>query len=62
MTNRKIEDLEEGDACPEGDCDGKLEFKRLGDCSCHIRPPCGNCVSAPLTCTECGWMREDENV
>ena len=45
--------LEEGDLCPS--CgEGVLEIQRVGDCSCHISPPCVVCVEAPLICQFCG--------
>lgn len=50
--------FEEGDDCPECPA-GDLEYIRQGSCSCHINPPCENCVDAPLKCPECGW--EDES-
>lgn len=43
---------EPGDKCPN--CDGILELVPQGDCSCHISPPCHNCVEAVLICSECG--------
>ena len=49
---------EEGDKCPE--CrEGKLEYVRDGDCSCHISAPCSACVSMALECNKCGY-RPDE--
>jgi hypothetical protein len=51
---------EEGDVCPVGGCHGLLEYKRQGSCECHISPPCISCVDAPLVCTECGEMIEED--
>ncbi len=43
---------EESGKCP--DC-GKGELTYLAEnCTCHINPPCGYCIDAPLTCNECG--------
>jgi hypothetical protein len=43
----------EGGTCPHFDCPGTLNFERQGDCSCHISPPCSNCVTQPLVCNSC---------
>lgn len=40
--------------CIHRGCAGHYEIVRQGDCSCHIAPPCGACVGAPLICSECG--------
>lgn len=45
---------DEGDRCRHADCGGRLMFKPAENCSCHIAPPCGECVEAPLICDECG--------
>lgn len=50
--------LEEGDNCQFEDCDGKMGYEPVVNCSCHINPPCGACVDNPLVCLTCGW--EDE--
>lgn len=48
--------FEEGDTCPESDCDGKLEFPDVEGCRCHMgNPPCSPCVKNKLTCNECDW-------
>ena len=47
--------LEEGDNCPQHECDGKMGYGRVMNCSCHISPPCNACVDNPLVCLECGW-------
>lgn len=57
MTNKK-EHYEEGNVCPE--CGGILGWPVVENCSCHIRPPCEACMSAVLTCPECGWEADDE--
>ena len=50
---------EEGDRCPEKDCEGHFEYIREKGCSCHISPPCSACTDAPLTCNECGHQPEE---
>lgn len=42
-------------------CAGKLE--RVGDrnCSCHISPPCHNCVDAVFECDECGRRTDGDS-
>lgn len=50
---------EEGENCYR-ECGGKLEFKEVENCSCHINPPCKACVDNDLTCDQCGWSIDDE--
>lgn len=45
--------LEEGDTCPK--CGGELGYDRVNNCSCHINPPCSQCVNNPLVCLKCGY-------
>lgn len=45
---------EEGGDCYDLECKGKYGFNRVVDCSCHISPPCSQCVENPLVCLECG--------
>ena len=47
-------ELVEGSKCPDTDCNGTMEYPPVGNCSCHISPPCGKCVDNPLTCSVCG--------
>ena len=56
---RYAETFEEGERCPMDGCTGQLMFRAGDNCSCHISPPCGSCVDAPLTCHFCGWEVED---
>lgn len=57
MTDEKT-GLEEGDFCPN--CDhGKVEYKNVIGCSCHINPPCDGCVNAPLVCNHCFYEHAD---
>jgi hypothetical protein len=55
--------IHEDEICNRDGCEGKLQFERGGDgdCSCHISPPCGNCVRSVLTCTGCGAEPEYED-
>jgi hypothetical protein len=39
-------------------CDGTLQcyvdvLGAVPDCSCHLSPPCGACLDAPLVCDTC---------
>lgn len=53
-------DLEEGDSCP--DCKlGIMHYGPVKNCSCHISPPCNQCITNPLTCNKCGYEVEYEN-
>ena len=55
--------ISEDGPCPHEDCTGTLFISRQGDCTCHITPPCGSCVEAPLECNKChdvfDWYNED---
>lgn len=51
--------LEEGDTCPEIECDGKLYYPLVENCSCHINPPCSACVDNRLKCDKCGCEPEE---
>jgi hypothetical protein len=50
-----VKEYKEGDCCPVEDCIGVLEYPEVENCSCHINPPCNQCVSVKLTCGHCGW-------
>lgn len=50
--------FEEGDACPECQ-DGKFCYPPVEQCSCHINPPCSNCVNNQLVCGKCGYIPEE---
>jgi hypothetical protein len=41
------------DACPYCPA-GAYQIVRQDECLCHLHPPCGSCVDAPLVCDECG--------
>lgn len=55
------EGTEEGETCNRDGCVGVIAIKPSEHCSCHISPPCNQCVTAPLYCPECGWEYEDED-
>jgi hypothetical protein len=44
--------MEEGDKCQE--CGGELGYNPVENCSCHINPPCHQCIDNPLVCLDCG--------
>lgn len=50
--------LIEGDRCNRQGCDGEMERYDEPDCSCHISPPCGNCVNAEFICPKCEYLVE----
>lgn len=50
---------EEGERCYRDGCSGRIAVKPVENCSCHIAPPCGACVSAPYWCPVCHWEDED---
>lgn len=51
---------EEGDPCGIDGCSGTLTIKPTENCACHIAPPCGACVEAPIWCATCGREVEDD--
>lgn len=53
------DDLAEGDRCPYAGCNGQMGFAPVEDCSCHIQPPCNQCVDNPLVCLKCNWTKGD---
>lgn len=48
------------DPCPEQGCDGTIKWKPPENCSCHINPPCNSCTDAPLWCSSCEMMWDDD--
>jgi hypothetical protein len=50
---------QEGDRCNRDGCDGRMEWKKPADCSCHLAPPCAACEAAPLICSECKTEFDD---
>ncbi len=51
----------DGETCNRYGCKGTMEYTREGDCSCHISPPCANCVESPTICNQCGERIENED-
>jgi len=49
-----LKEKEEGDRCENSECNGVLYYPKVENCSCHINPPCHECVSVCLTCKDCG--------
>ena len=45
----------EGDQCFRDGCEGIIERHTGEGCSCHLFPPCGDCVEAREYCPECDW-------
>lgn len=60
----RCEGVCEDDRCnrevsPHMHCKGVMERSSERECSCHINPPCGNCVDATYACTLCGFETEE---
>ena len=51
--------LEEGDPCGREGCTGTMVLTEAENCSCHISPPCGACLSVRFVCQECEWDEEE---
>lgn len=50
--------FEEGMTCPK--ClTGTLQYQEVEGCSCHINPPCHQCIDVELECSECGITESD---
>lgn len=52
--------MEEGMICNRDGCTGLMEYPLVENCSCHINPPCNNCVNNELRCSICGKGEDDE--
>lgn len=50
--------LVEGDKCPE--CNGTLVSSEVDNCSCHINPPCVNCVENTIECNKCYFVIDED--
>jgi hypothetical protein len=49
-----------GEVCNRNGCKGMIEEREQEGCSCHINPPCSQCVDPKEYCPECGWDARDE--
>ena len=52
----------EGDVCGRDGCDGRIEYTKPENCSCHISPSCSACTSTYLHCPECDWEAEVQSL
>lgn len=50
----------EGEICGRDGCDGRIEYTKPENCSCHTSPPCSACTSTYLHCPECDWEAEEQ--
>jgi len=53
---------EEKEICGRDGCDGIIELREKGSCSCHINPPCSSCTEARAYCPVCGWDENDDKI
>ncbi|ENH6339268.1 hypothetical protein ABWH74_002608 [Burkholderia vietnamiensis] len=51
---------EEGEICGRDGCEGRIEFTKPENCSCHISAPCSACTSTYLHCPDCGWEAQEQ--
>jgi len=49
-----------GDACGRDGCEGIIRENEIENCSCHINPPCGQCVTAGVSCDTCDYDTRGE--
>lgn len=60
-TQKHVEGFDPGEICGRNWCKGVIQKHRDDDgCSCHIHPPCSNCVSEYFYCPECDWTSDEE--
>lgn len=52
---------EEGAVCGRDGCDGVIAQREVENCSCHLHPPCHNCMEDRTYCPVCGWRGIDED-
>jgi len=50
----------EGEICNRDGCKGVIEARETEGCSCHINPPCAQCVDPKEYCDTCGWDATEE--
>ena len=51
---------DEGAICWRDGCQGLISVAKVEDCSCHIAPPCGNCLEPRQYCPACDWRAQDD--
>lgn len=51
----------EGDICGRSGCPGVIDERPVENCSCHISPPCGECLTPREYCDTCGWEADVDN-
>lgn len=51
---------EEGEVCNRRGCQGIIAESERRDCSCHISPPCSNCIEDRSYCPDCEWAAKDD--
>ena len=51
----------EGEVCWRNGCQGVIKESAVEGCSCHIRPPCGQCTEPREYCPECDWRAKDDD-
>jgi hypothetical protein len=50
---------EEGEVCGREGCEGRIEFTKPDNCSCHLSAPCNACTRTYLHCPDCDWEAEE---
>lgn len=53
---------QKGDSCSRGliPCQGIIEVRAPENCSCHISPPCSQCVEAREFCPVCDYEAKND--
>ena len=51
---------EEGATCWRNGCQGVIVVDAAENCSCHINPPCGACMTPRERCPDCDWRAQDD--
>lgn len=51
---------EEGQVCWRDGCQGVIARHPGEGCSCHISPPCSDCVEPREFCPTCGWEASED--
>lgn len=50
----------DGDRCNRNGCVGVIKEWSPESCSCHLRAPCGACLTPRGYCETCGWEVADD--